>query len=283
MDPMFSGEWSASEIQMAKSIIFACQHTINNSIDDPNKKHNDIVGQLQAWFPWKENHKVIDLYLALMAEIPNTTQSSDPLVVASNELVMDNDFEMPMEEQPQRNVVVPQQERQRARRFWTTEEHRNFLRGLNMYGRGKWKDISRHFVTTKTPVQISSHAQKYFRRQERTNDKKRHSINDVGLYDAEPWAQNNSSVVGGGAYNPISYGSGGQLSTMNNPARVWSPLMYCATQVSSSQANTSTGCQETMASSSATLAMEGDGSQMAWTNQHGDNLPQQWMGMNNMY
>nr|XP_025882004.1 transcription factor DIVARICATA [Oryza sativa Japonica Group] len=71
-----------------------------------------------------------------------------------------------------------------TRRFWTTEEHRQFLRGLRVYGRGEWKSISMNFVRSKTPVQVSSHAQKYFRRVESAAaDKQRYSINDVGLND----------------------------------------------------------------------------------------------------
>nr|XP_025882005.1 transcription factor MYBS1 [Oryza sativa Japonica Group] len=59
-----------------------------------------------------------------------------------------------------------------------------FLRGLRVYGRGEWKSISMNFVRSKTPVQVSSHAQKYFRRVESAAaDKQRYSINDVGLND----------------------------------------------------------------------------------------------------
>jgi hypothetical protein len=48
--------------------------------------------------------------------------------------------------------------------------YRRFLLGLQWYdGVGHWNDISRDFVITKTPAQVYNHAQKYFRRLERTS------------------------------------------------------------------------------------------------------------------
>ncbi|KAL6006020.1 hypothetical protein ACLOJK_040065 [Asimina triloba] len=55
------------------------------------------------------------------------------------------------------------------------EEHRSFLAGLERLGKGDWRGISRNFVTTRTPTQVASHAQKYFLRQSSLNKKKRRS------------------------------------------------------------------------------------------------------------
>ncbi|RLN22089.1 transcription factor MYB1R1-like [Panicum miliaceum] len=73
---------------------------------------------------------------------------------------------------------------------WSEEEHRQFLAGLEKLGKGDWRGISRNYVTTRTPTQVASHAQKFFLRQSSMGKKKRRS----SLFDMVPICENNSSI-----------------------------------------------------------------------------------------
>ncbi|KAJ9183834.1 hypothetical protein P3X46_007641 [Hevea brasiliensis] len=71
-------------------------------------------------------------------------------------------------------LIGPIQERKKGVP-WTEEEHRAFLIGLERLGKGDWRGISRNYVTSRTPTQVASHAQKYFLRLASLNKKKRRS------------------------------------------------------------------------------------------------------------
>ncbi|XP_074295034.1 transcription factor DIVARICATA-like [Silene latifolia] len=85
---------------------------------------------------------------------------------------------------------------------WTEEEHKLFLLGLQKYGKGDWRNISRNFVLTKSPTQVASHAQKYFIRQiskqqiSGGKDNRRASIHDITTVDVvnEALSADNSSI-----------------------------------------------------------------------------------------
>ncbi|KAI6700276.1 hypothetical protein NL676_014600 [Syzygium grande] len=101
------------------------------------------------------------------------------------ELIDSGDIMFPeqwtMDEDSEREESKGKSKVQRKRGIaWTKEEHERFLGGLEIYGKGDWKNIARYVVLTKSPTQVASHAQKYFNRKDRTeNQKLRRSINDT--------------------------------------------------------------------------------------------------------
>lgn len=59
--------------------------------------------------------------------------------------------------------VAAESDKEAPRRYWLQEEHDRFLEALQMHGPKAMKAISDH-VATRTPVQVRTHAQKYFQR-----------------------------------------------------------------------------------------------------------------------
>lgn len=78
---------------------------------------------------------------------------------------------------------------------WTAEEHRLFLIGLQRYGKGDWRSISRNAVVTRTPTQVASHAQKYYLRlNSAKKEKKRSSIHDITTVPTSPASRPNDQI-----------------------------------------------------------------------------------------
>jgi hypothetical protein len=130
MDRKFNGEWSASEIEMVKSLIHS--HNPNNNYSDAtNKNHDDIVNHIQVRFPWKERHQVIGLYIDLVADTMSQSQSGNHSVVETKNLVNGNS-KIPMGDPSIDNMALsfahvtdkaPKAMRNKGS-FWTKEEHR---------------------------------------------------------------------------------------------------------------------------------------------------------------
>ncbi|EPS60201.1 hypothetical protein M569_14602, partial [Genlisea aurea] len=88
---------------------------------------------------------------------------------------------------------------------WTEDEHRLFLLGLDKYGKGDWRSISRNFVVTRTPTQVASHAQKYFIRLNSMNkDRRRSSIHDITSVNVNAAGAGGGGGGGGGGDVPIT-------------------------------------------------------------------------------
>ena len=137
MDPInFNGEWSASEIQIVKSLI--ARYNANNSyVGDMNKKNNDIVNEIQAMFPLKAKHQVIRLYANLVVEmIQSGTGNNTYHFVEASENIMNNNYEIPVKDSAMNNTRVAQdvpcghpapQMKSPLTEFGTMEKHRLFL------------------------------------------------------------------------------------------------------------------------------------------------------------
>ncbi|XP_074306669.1 transcription factor DIVARICATA-like [Silene latifolia] len=113
---------------------------------------------------------------------------------------------------------------------WTEEEHKQFLMGLEKYGKGDWKSIAKEFVRTRTSTQVASHAQKHFNRQEKKEKKyvKRRSIFDITSprNEAELKSNNNGiSSTGGGVPTMFASNMGiYNIGNTNNNVTVARPV-----------------------------------------------------------
>ncbi|CAI9110364.1 OLC1v1010372C1 [Oldenlandia corymbosa var. corymbosa] len=79
---------------------------------------------------------------------------------------------------------------------WTDDEHMLFLQGLEEYGKGDWKSISRHYVQSRTPTQVASHAQKFLKRSKSTRKSRPRAHSVTGSNNGESIVTGQSSGTG---------------------------------------------------------------------------------------
>ena len=56
---------------------------------------------------------------------------------------------------------------------WSLEEHQQYIRGLHEVGPGKWVEIARDYVPSRTSTQVASHNQKFINKLDRPLKKRR--------------------------------------------------------------------------------------------------------------
>ncbi|XP_047322354.1 transcription factor DIVARICATA-like isoform X2 [Impatiens glandulifera] len=155
--------------------------------------------KIAAMIPGKTASDVLRQYSELEADVSDIEAGLVPIPgYLSSSFTMEMVNSRSFEAFKKRNSADRSSDQERKKGVpWTEEEHRRFLMGLQRYGKGDWRSISRNFVISKTPTQVASHAQKYFIRLNSGGgkDKRRPSIHDittVHLTDSTPISDNNN-------------------------------------------------------------------------------------------
>ncbi|CAK9139368.1 unnamed protein product [Ilex paraguariensis] len=138
-------EWTFEENKLFENAIAECK------LDSP-----DLFQTIASKVPGKTIQQIKEHYEALVEDIEMIESGCVPL---PDYKTTNNDRDLSVSTHQQRRKGVP----------WTKEEHEKFLLGLDMFGKGDWRSISRNCVLSKTPTQVASHAQKYFIRLEKSS------------------------------------------------------------------------------------------------------------------
>ncbi|XP_042038457.1 transcription factor MYBS1-like [Salvia splendens] len=165
---MATGEWTSEENTVFENALAEVDHSSPNFFES-----------LAAKVPWRSLDDVKLHYEALVQDLELIESGHFPIPdyppldapeMDPNDQILDDI--RGKSGQPRRRGIP-----------WTEEEHQLFLMGLNKYGKGDWRSISRYYVVSKTPTQVASHAQKYFRRQTSSTPsdrrRRRPSIHDI--------------------------------------------------------------------------------------------------------
>ncbi|XP_024164712.1 probable transcription factor At5g61620 [Rosa chinensis] len=112
---------------------------------------------------------------------------------------------------------------------WSEEEHRKFLEGIETLGKGDWRGISKHYVTTRSPTQVASHAQKYFLRLQISTTADTATINNLD-FNFDPHKKrcrvSKDQLVSPRQLIDINTDNPNTEASVNNPYECWPAVHY---------------------------------------------------------
>jgi len=97
---------------------------------------------------------------------------------------------LPVHKRTVEEIMRILKKRQPYKQGWTKDEHISFLKGLQLFKKGSWKDIA-EYIGTKTAAQTQTHAHRYFQRQKQEIKNKR-SIHDISLNNLNEYEMSDS-------------------------------------------------------------------------------------------
>ncbi|CAH8362030.1 unnamed protein product [Eruca vesicaria subsp. sativa] len=186
---MIVGEKARGGSSWSRDDDIAFESALAIYIDETDNRWEKIAGVVSG----KTLEQVIERYKSLLHDVMKIESGDIPLPdydvpedtnvrrknigKGSNDRKCENKQEGEPTSKPKRRKVIP----------WTPLEHSQFLLGLEKYGKGDWRSISRHVVLTRTPSQVASHAQKYYERlksKNKNSSRQRQSIQDFNVAES---------------------------------------------------------------------------------------------------
>ncbi|XP_074344524.1 transcription factor DIVARICATA-like [Apium graveolens] len=149
-----------------------------------NKLYEDIMEEFEDYgsvssfqrvaqvMPWKTMASIKLHHQVLMEELDWIKSSKGEF----EDIIMEDngDFEDIIIE----DSMVEEKAKEQAEQY--TTRPRWFMRGLEICGKGDWRNIAKYFVPSTTPSQVASHGQKFLKRAEKEDtEKRRTTINDI--------------------------------------------------------------------------------------------------------
>eukprot|EP00798_Chlamydomonas_sp_ICE-L_P017960 gene17960-24365_t len=168
------GDWTYEE---AKLVEVALAHHFNDA---------DKWSKIAARLPRRSAHEVYMYVLSLQDDLTAIEMGTvSPPDYQDNSLNQCHSVKTPEPSLLKKAKTDASEQNDRRKGVpWSQEEHHSFLLGLAKFGKGDWRNIARNFVTSRTPTQVASHAQKYFIRLNNNvarKDTRRASIHDSAL------------------------------------------------------------------------------------------------------